>query len=276
MERPNPRDDLPRLGLFRAFTGYPSLTWELTRRDVLGRYRGASFGLLWALLNPFLMLIVYTIAFGYVLRSRWPHSDGSTTDYALILFVGLIIHGIFAECLNRAPTLIVGNANLVKRIIFPLDILPWPVVLSALFQALMNIVVFAILMLAFQHRLPWTIVLLPVVLLPLAMLCVGVCWFLSALGVFLRDISQMTGVIATAMLFLSSAIVPVTVVPERFRIIFYINPLTFLIDQARDVAIWGHLPLFGWLLVYLVCATTFAALAYQWFRKTRRGFADVL
>jgi len=270
------RRELPPFGVFRAFTQYRSLTLELTKREILGRYRGASFGLLWSLISPFLMLVVYTVAFGYVLKSRWPHSSGSTSDYALILFMGLIVHGLFAECMNRAPMLIVSNVNLVKRIIFPLDILPWPVVLSTLFHSFMNVVVFALLMLTVQHHLPWTIVFLPLVFLPLVVLCAGVCWFLSALGVYMRDIGQLTGVLTTAMLFLSSAIVPVSTLPPKYQFVFRLNPLTFIIDQARAVSIWGEWPNFPHLGIYLVVASVTASLAYLWFRKTQRGFADVL
>ena len=270
------RPDSIFLGPFHAFTRYRSLTLELSKREVLGRYRGASFGLLWSLISPFLMLIVYTIAFGYVLKSRWPHTSGSTTDYALILFLGLIVHGLFAECMNRAPSLVVSNVNLVKRIIFPLEILPWPLILSALFHALMNVVVFALLMLVLQHHLPGTIIALPLVLIPLVVFTAGVCWFLSALGVYMRDIGQITGVLTTAMLFLSSAIVPVDTLPKAYRIVFYLNPLTFIIDQTRQVAIWGHWPNFAGLAAYLAGSLVVAWLGYIWFRKTRRGFADVL
>ncbi len=259
-----------------AFTRHRSLTLELSKREVLGRYRGSSFGLLWSLISPFLMLVVYTVAFGYVLKSRWPHTSGSTTEYAMILFLGLIVHGLFAECLNRAPTLVVSNVNLVKRIIFPLEILPWPLIFSALFHAAMNVVVFAVLMLILQHHVPYTIVALPLVLLPLAVLIAGVCWFLSALGVYMRDIGQVTGVLTTAMLFLSSAIVPVEILPPDYRIVFHLNPLTFIIDQTREVAIWGHWPDVTGLAIYLGASLGVAWLGFLWFRKTRRGFADVL
>lgn len=263
-------------GPFGAFFRHRSLTVELARREVLGRYRGASFGLLWSLISPFLMLIVYTVAFGYILKSRWPHTSGSTTEFALILFLGLIVHGFFAECLTRAPTLIVGNTNLVKRIIFPLEILPWPMVLSALFHVFANCIVFAVLFLAFNHYLPWTIVFLPLVILPLVILTVGVVWFLAALGVYMRDISQITGVLATAMLFLSSAIVPVETLPEQYQFVFALNPLTYIINQARAVAIWGNLPNFIGLGLYTIIALAVAQLGFIWFNKTKRGFADVL
>jgi lipopolysaccharide transport system permease protein len=272
----NPPKTHRLLGPFQAFTRYRSLTVELSKREVLGRYRGASFGLLWSLISPFLMLIVYTVAFGYILKSRWPHTSGSTTDFALILFLGLIVHGFFAECLTRAPTLITGNTNLVKRIIFPLEILPWPMVLSALFHVFANCIVFAVLHLAFRHYLAPTTIFLPLVIAPLVIFTVGVVWFLASLGVYMRDISQMTGVIATAMLFLSSAIVPVETLPEKYQIIFSLNPLTYIINQARWVAIWGHMPNFVGLGIYTLGSLCFAYAGYAWFCKTKKGFADVL
>lgn len=276
MSNPNISTRRPRSGIFSAFTAFGSLTGELAKREVLGRYRGASFGLLWSLISPFMMLVVYTVAFGYILKSRWPHASGSTAEFALILFLGLIVHGFFAECLTRAPTLIIGNTNLVKRIIFPLEILPWPMVLSALFHLIANTVVFAALYLIANHTVHWTIVFLPFILLPLVVLTVGVVWFLASLGVYMRDISQVTGVLSTAMLFLSSAIVPVETLPENYQALFLLNPLTYIIDQAREVAIWGRLPNFAGLATYTMVAFAVANLGYVWFAKTKRGFADVL
>lgn len=263
-------------GAFDAFLRYRSLTVELTKREILGRYRGASFGLLWSLISPFMMLAVYTLAFGYVLKSRWPHASGSTTEFALILFIGLIVHGFFAECLSRGPVLVTGNSNLVKRIIFPLEILPWPMVLSALFHVATNFLVFAGLFLAVNHYLHWTIVFLPLVILPLVIFTVGVVWVLASLGVFMRDISQVMGVVATAMLFLSSAIVPVETLPQQYQIVFRLNPLSFIIDQARAVAIWGNLPDISGLVLYTLFALAVMCLGFAWFNKTKRGFADVI
>jgi lipopolysaccharide transport system permease protein len=248
----------------------------MSKREVLGRYRGASFGLLWSLISPFLMLIVYTLAFGYILKSRWPHTSGSTTDFALILFLGLIVHGFFAECLTRAPTLITGNTNLVKRIIFPVEILPWPMVLSALFHVFANCIVFAVLQLVLRHSLPPTIVFLPLVIAPLVIFTVGITWFLASLGVYMRDVSQITGVLATAMLFLSSAIVPVETLPPEYQFVFQLNPLTYIINQARWVAFFGHMPNFLGLGLYTLISLGIAYLGYAWFIKTKRGFADVL
>lgn len=253
-----------------------SLLVELTKREILGRYRGAAIGLLWSLISPFLMLMVYTLAFGYILRSRWPGTTGSTTDFALILFAGLVIHGFFAECLTRAPQLVLSNPSYVKRVVFPLEILTCSMVLTALFHLGMNVLVLLALKWFGHGELSWHAVLLPVVVAPLVILAVAVGWFLSALGVYLRDISQVVGVLATAMLFLSSAIVPVQSLPENYRWVFYANPLTLIIDQAREVVIWGRMPDWSALGLYTACVTVLAVLALGLFRRMRGGFADVL
>ncbi|UXI69211.1 ABC transporter permease [Tahibacter amnicola] len=261
---------------FSAFGRHRSLTLELAKRDVLGRYRGASFGLLWSVLSPFLMLMVYTLAFGSIFNSRWPQQAEGSVDYTLILFVGLIVHGFFAECLSRAPNLVVGNPSYVKRVVFPLEILPWPMLLSAYFHALMNGLVFVALYLARFGPPPWTVVLAPLVLLPLALLGAGVGWLFASLAVYLRDISQVTGVLATALLFLSSALIPVETLPPEYQFVFRANPLTFIIDQMRAVALWGQLPDWWGLGVYAGASLVFCYVAYSWFRTTRPGFADVL
>lgn len=262
--------------ILSAFGQNRSLAYELTRREILGRYRGASFGLLWSLISPFLMLLVYTLAFGYIMKSRWPGSTGTTSEFALILFVGLTVHGFFAECLTRSSQLIVGNSSYVKRVVFPLDLLVWSMTFSALFHLLMNITVLLILQLFWTGEIHATVLLLPVVVVPLIILTVGVGWIVSALGVYLRDIGQVVGVVSTAMLFLSSAIVPVQSVPEHYRWVFVANPLTFIIDQARQVVIVGAMPDWRGLAMYTVVATLVALAGHKVFQKLRRGFADVL
>ncbi len=253
-----------------------SLIRELSKREVLGRYRGASFGMAWSVISPFMMLGVYAFAFGSVLNSRWPHEAGGNHAYAVILFVGLIMHGFFAECLTRAPTLVVANPNFVKRIVFPLEILPWPMMLSALFHAFTNLLVLAVLMLALEHRLPPTMLLLPAIILPFALLTLGVSWMLASLGVYFRDISQVMPVLAAALLFLSSAIVPVSVLTPRLQTLFHLNPLTFFIDQARLVVLAGKAPDWTALAIATVVGYLVAWLGHAWFLATKRGFADVL
>jgi lipopolysaccharide transport system permease protein len=263
-------------GPFATILRNRSLTFELSKREILGRYRGASFGLLWSLISPFLMLGVYTFAFGNILKSRWPQTGDEHHSFALILFMGLIIHGFFAECINRSPQLIVGNANYVKRVVFPLEILPWPMVFSALFHFAMNLLAFVILQIFLDGRVSWTIVLVPITMAPLVLLALGASWALAALGVYFRDVSQITGVLTTALLFTSTAIMPITAVGPREQWIFRLNPLTFIIDQSREVALWGQLPDWSGLGLYAIGALFVTYIGYSAFAATRRGFADVL
>jgi len=263
-------------GPFAALVHHRSLTLELARREVLGRYRGANFGLLWSLISPFLLLGVYAFAFGSIMGGRWPQSEGSTASFAIVIFAGLIVHGFFAECLTRSPTLVTANPNFVKRVLFPLEILPWPMVLSALFHTAMNVLAFIVLRLALDGAFSWTIVLLPLVLVPLMILVLGMSWMLASLGVYVRDIAQITGVVATAMLFLSSAMLPEAAVPERYRWILRLNPLTFIIDQAREVMLWGRMPDWWGLALYAAVAMLVLFAGFAWFRATKGGFADVL
>lgn len=263
-------------GPFDALTKYGSLTLEMTKRDVAGRYRGASFGIVWTIISPFLMLCVYTLAFGFVMRSKWPQVGEGKAIFSVILFVGLIVNGFLAECINLAPHLVVGNPNFVKRVVFPLQILPWPMVLSALFHMAMNIIVFMVLHLVVDHAFAWTIVFLPIVIAPMVILALGLAWFLAALGVYFRDIGQITGIATTAMLFLSSAIVPLQAVPARYRLLFDLNPLTFIVNQARDVALWEKMPNWIGLGIYAALALCVMYAGYAVFNLTRRGFADVI
>jgi len=263
-------------GPFYSAIRHRSLIAELAKREILGRYRGANFGLLWALISPFLMLAVYTLAFGSILKSRWPQSASGIHDFALILFVGLIIHGFLAECISRAPTLIVHNPNYVKRVIFPLEVLPWPMVLSALFHLMTNLLAFLVLEIAVDHQFVWQVVLFPLTVAPLVILVLGLSWWLSALGVYFRDIGQITGVLVTALLFTSTAIMPISSVSPGVRWLFELNPLSFIIDQSREVALWGNMPDWAGLGLYALGAMVFTYLGFLVFMTARKGFADVL
>lgn len=261
---------------FSALLQYRDLTRELVARDILGRYRGASFGLLWSLLGPLMMLVIYTVALGEILGARWVQASETEVPFGIVLFLGIMVHGFFAECLSRAPRLMVDNANYVKRVVFPLHVLPWTVMLSAGFHLLANLVVFAVLCALIVGTVsPW-LVLAPLVLLPLALLGVAVGWLLSSLAVYIRDISQAIPVLVTALLFLSSAIVPVETLPPHFQVVFKLNPLTFFIDQVREVALWGRPPDWAGLAWRGLASVVVLYLAYAWFRVSSRGFADVL
>jgi len=262
--------------LIKSLLQHRGLILHMTKREILGRYKGSFVGLGWSFFNPILMLSVYTFAFSVVFNARWGGVEESKTQFAIVLFVGMIVHGLLAEVLNLAPGLILANANYVKKVVFPLEILPVISMSAALFHSFISLGVLLIAIVIFNGNLHWTVILTPLVLLPLVILILGLAWMLASLGVFLRDVGQTIGVITTVMMFLAPVFYPVTAVPEKLRPFIMANPLTIIIEQAREVLIWGHLPDWTVLGAYTLISTCVAWIGYAWFQKTRKGFADVI
>ena len=248
---------------------------QMTKREVVGRYKGSVMGLAWSFFNPVFMLVVYTFVFSVIFKSRWG-GDESRTLFALVLFVGMIVLGLFSEVVNRAPSIILANVNYVKKVVFPIEVLPVIAMGAALFHTLISLSVLLLAFILFNGFLHWTVIFTPLILLPLVIMTLAISWMLAAIGVFLRDVSQTIGLITTVLMFLSPVFYPVTAVPERFRPFIMANPLTFIIEQAREVIIWGHLPNWIGLGAYTLVATMFAWAGYALFQKMRKGFADVL
>ena len=251
------------------------LIGQMTKREVVGRYKGSVMGLAWSFFNPVFMLVVYTFVFSVIFKSRWG-GDDSRTLFAVVLFVGMIVLGLFSEVVNRAPSLILSNVNYVKKVVFPIEILPVIAMGAALFHSLIGLGVLLVAFILYNGYLHWTVIFMPLVLLPLVIVTLGISWMLAALGVFLRDVGQTIGIITTVLMFLSPVFYPVTAVPEKFRPFIMANPLTFIIEQAREVLIWGHTPSWIGLGIYTLAAIVIAWAGYALFQKTRKGFADVL
>ncbi|MBI3442009.1 MAG: ABC transporter permease [Proteobacteria bacterium] len=274
---PHASQPIAPMALVRSLWRNRQLIVQMTKREVVGRYKGSAMGLAWSFFNPVFMLTVYTFVFSEVFKSRWGvGGDESKTQFAVVLFVGMIVYGLFAEVLNRAPGLILSNVNYVKKVVFPLEILPVIAVGAALFHNLISLGVLLAAFALLNGYLYWTAILTPLVLLPLVILTLGLGWMLASLGVFLRDVGQTIGIITTVLMFLSPVFYPVSAVPEKFRSWIMANPLTFIIEQGRDVLIWGCLPAWSGLAIYTLAATAVAWAGYAWFQKTRKGFADVL
>ena len=253
------------------------LSLQMIRREVVGRYRGSVFGLAWSFFNPIVLLAIYTFVFSEIFKMRWGvNEDESKAQFAVVLFAGIVIYSLFAEVLVRAPTMIVSNVNYVKRVVFPLEILPVIAVGTALFHSVVSLGVLVVAFVLFNGYLHWTVVFAPIILLPFVLLTLGVAWILASLAVFLRDVGQTIGIITMALMFLSPVFYPVTALPERLRPWLMLNPLTFIIEQAREVLIWGHVPKWSGLGLYTLVAVLVCWMGYAWFQKTRTGFADVL
>jgi len=265
------------VALGKSLWHHRQLIVQMTKREVVGRYKGSVMGLAWSFFNPVFMLAVYTFVFSVIFKSRWGvGGEESKTQFAVVLFVGMIVHSLFAEVLNRAPSLILGNVNYVKKVVFPIEILPVIAMGAALFHSLISLGVLLAAFVLFNGYLQWTAIFTPIVIMPMLILTLGLAWMLASLGVFLRDVGQTIGIITTVMLFLAPVFYPITALPPEMRPWLMANPLTFIIEQMREVLIWGHLPNWLGLGAYTLAATVIAWAGYAWFQKTRKGFADVL
>ena len=249
---------------------------RLSKREIEAKYRGSLLGPVWALLTPLMMLGVYTFLFSIVFQSRWTVSGGGRGEFAILFFSGMIIFTILSESAVRAPGLMIENVSYIKKVVFPLEIMPWVCLSVSLFNAALSFVVLLLFYVIVLGLPPLTILLLPLVLLPLCLATLGLTWFLASVGVFLRDIQQIIGAVVTALMFLSPVFYPVTAIPESYRWLIYLNPLTITLESSKDVLFWGRVPdpvmwtvdlLFGWLIAWI---------GYVWFMKTRKAFADVI
>ena len=262
--------------LIHSIHSHWSLILKMTRREVSERYKGSIVGWLWAVIIPLCMLVIYTFVFSVVFKARWGDMNESKTQFAMVLFAGLIVYGFFSDVLNRAPHLILANVNYVKRVVFPLEILVVVAVCSALVQAVASLAVLLAALLVLNGQVPATALLLPLIWLPLVLLTLGVGWLFASLGVFARDLRQITGVLTTMLMFVSPIFFPIKALPAEFQTVMWLNPLTFFIEQTREVLIWGRMPDWtGW-AISLVASALVAWLGFAWFQKTRKGFADVL
>ena len=276
MHDPRPETRLGPLSALQSAWKSRYLLAALTRREITGRYRGSLLGLVWTLITPLLLLGIYTFIFGVVFRVRWNEGQSVDGEFAAILFCGIILHGILGEVLGRSPMSIVANVNFVKKVVFPLELLVWVTVLSALFHFLLALLILFGFMLVTGHAIPLTAVAFPLVLAPFVLLVLGVGWFIASMGVYVRDVGQITGFLATALMFLAPIFYPLTALPEAYRDVFFLNPLTYVVIESRNVLMAGQWPDYSGLLAYWIVALVIFWLGYAWFQKTRSGFADVL
>ncbi|MEI2829304.1 ABC transporter permease [Pseudomonas mosselii] len=256
------------------------LILQLTKREISSRYRGSMMGVAWSFINPLLLLAIYTFVFSSVFKARWAAGAMDTAetkvDFALVLFAGLIIHGFCAECINTAPKLILSNVNYVKKVVFPIEVLTITSILNALFHFAVSLSVLLATQLFFNHSLPMSAVYFPLVMIPLVLMMTGISWFLAALGTYIRDIGQITGMVVTALLFLSPVFYPIAALPAQYQSWLYINPLTSVIENGRATLLFGQAPDWHSLAISFATGMTMCIIGYAFFQKTRTGFADVL
>ena len=260
-----------------ALWKHRELWWRLTEREILGRYRGSLLGIGWSFINPLAMLAVYTFVFSQVFKARWGGLEqAGPLGFAVNLFAGLIVFNMFSESVSRAPGLVLANPSYVKKVVFPLEILAAVTVSTAVFHALTSLSVLVIFQLIAFHSLPITFIWLPLVWIPLVLGCLALTWLLAALGVFLRDIGQLVGVVITMLMFLSPIFFPVSALPILWQPMLALNPLAQVIEQTRQVVVIGQTPSFSYIIFGILLAGLACEFSYNSFQKAKRAFADVM
>jgi len=255
---------------------HKQLIFRLAQREIFTRYQSSLLGIGWAFITPIITLFVYTIFFSIFLKARWTGFENGYTNYALILFVGLLIHGLFAECLARAPHLILLQPNYVKKVVSPIELFPCVAMLSSLFHLTIGFIILIVAQLILNHWLSWTIVFLPILFAPFIILMLGLMWFLSALGVYMRDISQIVTHVTMIALFMSPVFYPLSNLPASVQPWLFVNPLTFIVEQARQIFFYAAYPDWLGIGIYFFVSILTAYIGLWWFQRTREGFADVL
>lgn len=270
-------ENLCPLCIIRNLWAHRHLTWQLTKREIVMRYKGSMLGLIWTIILPLFQVAVYTFVFGIVLKAKWDTSvTDSRAEFTIVLFCGLIIYTFFCDCVGRASTLMINNTNYVKKVVFPLEVLPVSVLGSALFFAMTSLLILLAGILGLLRIFSPTIWLFPLTFIPLISFTLGLCWFLASIGVFIRDINHLVTLILQLLFFLTPIFFPIGLIPEKYRIILWLNPLTTMIDTARRTLLWGAPPDWPSFIGMTACSIIVAILGYVWFMNTKRGFADVI
>lgn len=263
------------LNLLKTLIAQRSLVLELIKREFTGRYRGSFGGVAWSFVQPLFLLSIYTIAFGVILKTRWA-AAGGTAEYALMLFAGLIVFNAFSECLSKSSTLITANPNFVKKVVFPLELLPVVTVATVLAHAMIAIMVWFLGYLLLFGLPKISAVSFPLIIICLVPVLLGVAWLFSAVGVVIRDISQVTGMLNHALLFLTPVFYSIEAAPPFLKNVLMLNPLTFIVEQLRAVLFLGNMPNYIGLFIYFVFAVFFAWCSLVLFRRLRPTFADMV
>jgi lipopolysaccharide transport system permease protein len=262
---------------FSELRRHSYLLRQYLRRQIALRYKSTALGVAWSLVNPLFMLAVYTIVFGVVMHAHFGiGKNESPFDYGLTIFCSLNLFNLCGEMITRAPRLIVTQPNLVKKVVFPLEILPIVSTLDALVHCVIAFVPLFVALIILHHNVPWSFVLLPIFLIPTTLLALGVGFLLSALGVFVRDVENMVAPVLTILLLGSAVFYPVSAVQGLLKIWFAFNPITIIVESARRSLVWGAAPDILPLTAVTLASAIFVFLAGAFFLKAKPAFADVM
>ena len=250
-----------------------SLCKRLFVRDFAARYKESILGIVWAAAIPLLMLAAYAFVFG-ILRSPSSHDDG--VPFTLMMYSGLVFVTFFAECVSRAPMLVIANANYVKKVVFPIEIEAWVAILVALSHLGINFVIFLLVAIVVGVQVHPQALLAPLTVVPFVLTTVGLVWFVSSLTVYLRDLIQIIPVLASLTALFAPIFYPIAQVPHQLRWLVWINPVTPVVDFMRGLVFHGQLPDVFLFSESMGASLVIAVAGYAFFMKLRQGFADVL
>jgi lipopolysaccharide transport system permease protein len=268
---------LDPVAMVRNLWRHRELTLQMARREIASRYRTSYLGMIWAALTPLWLLAIYTFVFAVVFKAKWGRGGGgSTAEFGLTLFCGLIVFNLFSETINRATTLVASNPNYVKKVVFPLETFVVSILLASLFTMVVSVGVWLVGMLLIVGVPPVTALWFPVVVLPVCLMTCGLSWVLASLGVFLRDVGHAVLLITHMLFFLTPIFYRVEIVPPKFQAVMWINPLTHAVQDARRVLMWAETPDWSWWAASMIAAALVALGGYAFFMKSKRAFADVI
>lgn len=262
--------------VFRDVIKHKELVYQFVKRDLSTKYKGSFLGQAWSFLNPLIMLSVYTFVFSVIFKAKWGKTDENIFTFGLTLFAGFIVYNIFAEVVNRSTSIITSNPNYVKKVVFPLEIFPVVLLGTAMVNALLSVLILCVSYYFIHLSFHWTVILVPIVLLPVMLLSLGLSWFMASIGVFVRDISHIVGLAVQVLMFLSPIFYPISAVPSYLQPLYALNPFGIVMEEMRRVVLSGDIPNWhNWFLVtiisYLICV-----LGYNFFQRSKGAFADVV
>ncbi len=267
---------LSKINFFSPLFKHKGLIWTMAKRDLAIRYKGSVMGVLWSFFNPLLMLGIYTFVFQYIFKAKWGVEVDNPVGYAVILFSGLILHMWFAEVATRSVSLISSNANFVKKVVFPLEVLPWVVLIASCIQFLTALVVLLGFMLFEGAEIGSHILLFPLAIFPFSIMLIGCAYFFAALGLFIKDLEQFIQSFVTILLFTSTIFFSIRNVPEIIQPFIKMNPLTIPVEAFRDFVLFNGLSSLGDLFLFTCLSLVFACFSFYMFRKLSPLFPDVL
>lgn len=249
---------------------------QLSKKEIKAKYKGSYLGFLWSLITPIIMLLIYTLVFGVIFQSKWDIEVNNTHYFAMVLFIGLTTFNIFSEVIVGSVNIISNNVNYVKKVIFPLEILPIVVLCTSLFQNSINFLIIIAFSFLFLDIFSISILILPFYMLPFLLSIIGISWIISSVGVYIKDLNQVIGSLISGLLFLSPVFYPLEAIPDKFKPYFDLNPLTIIISDVRRIVLFGEIPsVLSWCGA-LIISVLILSLGYKFFNSVKRGFSDVL